>query len=385
VSIVCLPLRAGDRFTGVLYLDSREGIETLAKTESVLLEIYASIIGIALSNSMVLEQSLAENETLRASLGLIHFPEIIGKSESILRVLKMVQTLLETDLPILITGETGTGKELIARVLHFSGKRKNGPFLAVNCSALTKTLIESELFGHEKGSFTGAIQQKKGLFEQAKQGTLFLDEVGEMPPSMQVKLLRVLQEGEFRRVGGTETLRTDARVILATNRNLQEMIRQEKFREDLYYRIRGAQIHVPSLRERTQDIQLLASHFIKTAAAAARKKISGFSPEALELMKKYGWPGNVRQLKNEVERVVAFAQSEWIKPEDLDAEIRDFEKTAAPTKGTLKERERRIILEALKEHQWNILQTARSLGLTRNGLYGKMKLHGITQKSDLRK
>jgi transcriptional regulator with GAF, ATPase, and Fis domain/serine/threonine protein kinase/tetratricopeptide (TPR) repeat protein len=385
MSIVCLPLRAGERYTGVLYLDSREGIETLAKTETVLLEIFASIIGIALSNSMVLEQSLAENETLRASLGLVHFPEIIGKSESILKVLKIVQNLLETDLPVLITGETGTGKELIARVLHFSGKRKNGPFLAVNCSALTKTLLESELFGHEKGSFTGAIQQKKGLFEQAKHGTLFLDEVGEMPPSMQVKLLRVLQEGEFRRVGGTETLRTDARVILATNRNLQEMIRQEKFREDLYYRIKGAQIHVPPLRERQQDILLLAAHFLKTAAAAARKKISGFSQEATELMRKYGWPGNVRQLKNEVERVVAFAQSEWVKPEDLDAEILESDRPTAPTKGTLKEREKRIIVEALKEHNWNILQTARSLGLTRNGLYGKMKLHGITPKSDLRK
>ncbi|MCI0441710.1 sigma 54-interacting transcriptional regulator, partial [bacterium] len=300
MSIVCLPLKAGDRFTGVLYLDSREGIETLAKTETVLLEIFASIIGMALNNSLVLEQSLVENESLRASLNLVNFPEIIGKSDSILKVLQTVQNLLPTDLAVLITGETGTGKELIARVLHFSGKRKNGPFLAVNCSALTKTLLESELFGHEKGSFTGAIQQKKGLFEQAKQGTLFLDEVGEMPPSMQAKLLRVLQEGEFRRVGGTETLHTDARVILATNRNLQEMIRHEKFREDLYYRIRGAQIHIPPLRERPQDISLLASHFIKTAAAAARKKISGFTPEAMELIKKYGWPGNVRQLKNEV-------------------------------------------------------------------------------------
>lgn len=381
MSIVCLPLKAGDRFTGVLYLDSREGIETLAKTESVLLEIFASIIGMALNNSLVLEQSLVENESLRASLNLVNFPEIIGKSDSILKVLQTVQNLLPTDLAVLITGETGTGKELIARILHFSGKRKSGPFLAVNCSALTKTLLESELFGHEKGSFTGAIQQKKGLFEQAKQGTLFLDEVGEMPPSMQAKLLRVLQEGEFRRVGGTETLHTDARVILATNRNLQEMIRHEKFREDLYYRIRGAQLHIPPLRERTQDIPLLASHFIKTAAAAARKKISGFTPEAMELMKKYGWPGNVRQLKNEAERVVAFAQTEWIKPEDLDAEIREFERAPAITKGTLKEREKKIILDALREHKWNILRTAKSLGLTRNGLYGKMKLHGIKNQS----
>jgi DNA-binding NtrC family response regulator len=208
-----------------------------------------------------------------------------------------------------------------------------------------------------------------------------LDEVGEMPPSMQAKLLRVLQEGEFRRVGGTETLHTDARVILATNRNLQEMIRHEKFREDLYYRIRGAQIHIPPLRERTQDIPLLASHFLKTTAASAKKKIVGFAPEAVELIKKYSWPGNVRQLRNEVERVVAFAQTEWIKADDLDAEIREFERAPAITKGTLKEREKKIILDALREHKWNILQTAKSLGLTRNGLYGKMKLHGIKNQS----
>jgi transcriptional regulator with GAF, ATPase, and Fis domain/serine/threonine protein kinase len=381
MSIVCLPLRANDKPLGVLYLDSREGVETLASTETMLLEIFAAIISLALNKSLILEKSLAENEDLRASLGLLQFPEIIGTSEPMMKVLKTVNQLLGTELPVLITGETGTGKEMIARVLHFSGKRKNGEFLAVNCSAISKSLLESELFGHEKGSFTGAMAQKKGLFEQARGGTLFLDEIGEMPYSMQAKLLRVLQEGEFRRVGGNETLHSDVRLVLATNRNLQEMVKQERFRQDLFYRIKGAQVHLPALRERSQDIPLLISHFVESASKSTGRKIEGFSPEALELMKNYAWPGNIRQLKNEVERVVALAQTDWIRPEDLDEEIRQSSKTELPQKGTLREKERQIIVDSLEENKWNIVQTAKTLGLTRNGLYGKMKLHGIPRKS----
>lgn len=381
MSIVCLPLRANDRPIGVLYLDSREGVETLASTETVLLEIFAAIISLALNNSLVLERSIAENEGLRASLGLMQFPEIIGRSEPMMKVLKIVNQLLGTELPVLITGETGTGKEMIARVLHFSGKRKNNPFLAVNCSAISKDLLESELFGHEKGSFTGAVAQKKGLFEQARGGTLFLDEIGEMPYSMQAKLLRVLQEGEFRRVGGNETLHTDVRLVLATNRNLQEMVKQERFRQDLFYRIKGAQVHLPALRERPQDIPLLISNFLDAANKASGRKIAGFIPETLDLLKQYSWPGNIRQLKNEVERVVALAQTDWIKPEDLDEEVRESQKLDLPLKGTLRERERQFIADSLEENNWNIVQTAKSLGLTRNGLYGKMKLHGIPRKS----
>lgn len=381
MSIVCLPLKTSEKSLGVLYLDSREGVETLANTETVLLEIFAAIISLALNKSLVLEKSLAENEDLRASLGLMQFPEIIGKSEPMMKVLKIVNQLLQTELPVLITGETGTGKEMIARVLHHSGKRKNGAFLAVNCSAITKSLLESELFGHEKGSFTGAMNQKKGLFEQARGGTLFLDEIGEMPYSMQAKLLRVLQEGEFRRVGGNETLHTDVRLVLATNRNLQEMVKQERFREDLFYRIKGAQVHLPALRDRPQDIPLLVSSFLDAANKTSGRGIVGFTSEALDLLKAYSWPGNIRQLKNEVERVVALAQADWIKPEDLDEELRASQKLDTPKKGTLRDRERQVIIESLDENKWNIVQTARILGLTRNGLYGKMKLHGIPKKS----
>jgi transcriptional regulator with GAF, ATPase, and Fis domain/serine/threonine protein kinase/Flp pilus assembly protein TadD len=380
-SIVCLPLRARKQLLGVLYLDSREGVETLAKTESVLLEIFASIIGLALNKTLVLERSLAENKELRSSLGLLQFPEIIASSESMLQVLKTVHRLLDSELPALITGETGTGKELIARVLHFSSSSKRGSFVAVNCSALSKSLLESELFGHEKGAFTGASNLKKGLFEQARHGTLFLDEIGEMPYSMQAKLLRVLQEGEFRRVGGNETLHTDARIILATNRNLGELVRRQQFREDLYYRIRGVQIHLPPLRERRADIPLLAAHFLKSAVVASRKKILGFSPEALDLLKHYSWPGNVRQLKHEIERIVALTESDWIQSEELDPEIQTAPPVKETKQATLREKEKQIILDTLSETRWNIVQTARILGLTRNGLYGKMRIHGISRKS----
>ncbi len=198
---------------------------------------------------------------------------------------------------------------------------------------------------------------------------------------MQAKLLRVLQEGEFRRVGGNETLHTDARIILATNRNLGELVRRQQFREDLYYRIRGVQIHLPPLRERRADIPLLAAHFLKSAVVASRKKILGFSPEALDLLKHYSWPGNVRQLKHEIERIVALTESDWIQSEELDPEIQTAPPVKETKQATLREKEKQIILDTLSETRWNIVQTARILGLTRNGLYGKMRIHGISRKS----
>ncbi len=380
MSIVCLPLRAQNRLIGVLYLDSREGVETLGKTESVLLEIFASLIALVLNKTLILEKSMAENLQLRSSLGLSSFPEIIGNSDALMSVLKSVHQLLNAEIPVLITGETGTGKELIARVLHYCGSRKSGSFIAINCSAITKTLLESELFGHEKGAFTGADSMKKGLFEQAKSGTLFLDEIGDMPHSMQAKLLRVLQEGEFRRVGGHETLRSNARIILATNRNLQQLVKKDQFREDLFYRIKGVQIQLPPLRERAEDIPLLATHFLRTSLLASRKRILGFTPETVECFKRYEWPGNARQLKNEVERVVALTEKEWIPLDEVDPEIRTGKEFPARKTETLKEREKQIILEALQKNKWNILQTAKALGLTRNGLYGKMKMHGVSKK-----
>jgi Nif-specific regulatory protein len=384
MSIVCLPLWNEDQLIGYIYLDSREGVETLAKTESVLLEIFASIVAMSLSTSLILERSLEEIDGFRASLGLKQeFPEIVGCSKAMIDVLKMVHPLISHDLPVLITGETGTGKELIARVLHFCGKRKGGPFVAVNCSALNETLMESEIFGHEKGSFTGATEMRKGLFEQANNGTLFLDEIGEMPRSMQAKFLRVLQEGEFRRVGGNTNLRTNARIVLATNRNITEMLKDKEFREDFYYRIRGVQIHLPALRERQDDIPLLSAFFLKSTMVVARKKIRGYSPEVLSLFKVYPWPGNVRQLKIEIERIVAYIDHDWIQVPDLDPLIQEYalREDLAPESGvTLREMEKTLIVQRLEALRWNIFHTARSLGLTRNGLYSKMKQYSIPKK-----
>jgi transcriptional regulator with GAF, ATPase, and Fis domain/serine/threonine protein kinase len=384
MSIVCLPLRTQDKVIGVLYLDSSEKVEFLSPGERVLLEIFASIIAIALDQSLTLQRSVTENIQLRASFGLSQsFPEILAKSTVMMEIFKKMERLLDTDLPVLITGETGTGKELVARVIHYRSKRKNAPFVAVNCSALPKTLLESELFGHEKGAFTGATNIKLGLFEEAKNGTLFLDEIAEIPRSMQAKLLRVLQEGEFRRLGGNRTLHTNARVICATNSDLQVAVKKKRFREDLYYRIKRAHIHLPSLRERKEDIPILASHFLKSSAAIAQKKIQGFTAETIQAIKNYEWPGNVRELKNEIERVIAFTDQDWIRPAELEPYIlsSNGKPKSSDDQQTLKEIEKRVLLQRLEESEWNVARAAKSLGLTRNGLYSKMKQFGITRST----
>jgi len=388
MSIICLPLRGPDGILGILYLDSKEGVEALASTENAMLEIFAAIIALSLNRAVALEKSLEENRFLRNSLDLRkEFPEITGKSEAIKGILKAVQRLRDNDLPVLITGETGTGKELIARVLHFSGAKKNGPFVAVNCSAFSKDLLESELFGHEKGAFTGAIAQKKGLFEEANHGTLFLDEISETPLSMQAKLLRVLQGGEFRRVGGSQTLRSDARIVLATNRDLAKMVESRDFREDLYYRIQGVRIQVPPLRERREDIPLLAAEFLKDALTTSHRKIRGITSETLDLMKRYSWPGNVRQLKLEIDRIVALTENDWIHPDDLDPHIKNKSKKVSSLGGdhpeSLSQIEKQLILDRLNEHGWNVIRTARSLGLSRHGLYSKMQRYCIRSQKEI--
>jgi DNA-binding NtrC family response regulator len=239
--------------------------------------------------------------------------------------------------------------------------------------------LENELFGHEKGAFTGAVNRKRGLIEHAQQGTIFLDEIGDVPFSVQSKLLRFLQEGEYRRVGGSTVFRSEARVLLATNRDLPEMVRQKRFREDLYYRIKGVQIYLPPLRDRRSDLPLLARDFLKTAALKADKRVLGFSPQALQLMNAYNWPGNIRELRNEIERIVALKDSEWIDCEDFDASIRKAgaAKLAEPDDGTLRNIEKQAIEKRLQELNWNFMKTARALGLTRQGLYNKVKSYNI--------
>ena len=264
-----------------------------------------------------------ENLLLKRALQTSHqFSNIIGTSGAMLAIFQLIETIAPTSSTVLISGESGTGKELVARAIHFNSLRKDRPFVAVNCGALSETLLDSELFGHMRGAFTGADTNKKGLIEVAEKGTIFLDEIGEMSPLVQVKLLRVLQERKFRRLGGTEEVEADIRIIAATNRDLTKMAAAGEFREDLYYRINVIPIHLPPLRERQTDIPILAEHFLAKYTAQMRKKVTSISHEALEMLSAYGWPGNIRELENAIERAVALERTPTILPESLPPAIR---------------------------------------------------------------
>jgi two-component system, NtrC family, response regulator PilR len=264
-----------------------------------------------------------ENVLLKRALGTTHrFHDIIGRSDVMLEVFRLVETIARTTSTVLITGESGTGKELVARAVHYHSLRRDRPFVALNCGALPETLLESELFGHMRGAFTGAETNKKGLVEAAERGTIFLDEIGEMSPMMQVKLLRVLQERRFRRVGGLEELETDIRVIAATNQDLEKLVAEGRFREDLFYRINVIPVRLPALRERREDIPLLAEHFLAKYTAQMQKALSGISQEAMACLRQYDWPGNIRELENVIERAVALEATAVILPESLPAHVR---------------------------------------------------------------
>jgi two-component system response regulator HydG len=291
---------------------------------------------------------------------------------------------------VLITGDSGTGKELIARSLHFNSQRKEKPLVVVNCAAVTETLLESELFGHEKGSFTGADKRREGRFMQANHGTIFLDEIGETSSTMQAKLLRVLQEKEIQRVGGEETLKVDVRIIAATNKDLEKEVAEGNFREDLFYRLNVMPLHVPSLRKRQEDIPLLAQHFLRKFADKNRKEIKGFVPMAMDMLVNYSWPGNVRELENAIERAVILATGDHITENQLPLNITesypDFEAQPAGAgpimDGThsLEDIEKEAILAALKSSNGNKAKAARRLGITRKTLHNKLKSYGLSPK-----
>src|SRR5512138_3440267 len=265
----------------------------------------------------------ARAEALEQDLGRGHDPHgLVGSSEAMRRVLEQVRKVASTDATALVLGESGTGKELVARAIHDESARREKPFISVSCAAIPEGLLESELFGHEKGAFTGAVKRKLGRFELAHEGTLFLDEVGELPPSVQVKLLRVLQERRFERVGGEETVEVDVRLVSATNRDLAEMVKEGRFREDLYYRLDVVAMRLPPLRERPGDVEELARFFVGKLGPRFGRRVSGFTPEALALLKRHRWPGNVRELENVVEQALVFAEGEHIGPEDLPDGLR---------------------------------------------------------------
>jgi transcriptional regulator with PAS, ATPase and Fis domain len=301
----------------------------------------------------------------------------------------MVARVAPTLSTVLVVGESGTGKELVARAIHTHSPRASGPFVAVNCTALSESLLESELFGHAKGAFTGAVQAKRGLFEEAQGGTLFLDEIGDVGQKMQAQLLRVLQEGEIRRVGGSEPVRVDVRVVAATNRDLDEEVREGRFREDLYFRINVVTIRLPPLRDRPSDIELLVNHFLAKYAARERRADANLAPEAMARLLKYTWPGNVRELENVIERALALAKDGVILPSDLPIEVTGVQPGVTPATGglvddrpTLAELERRYIELILKETGGNKKRAAEILGIDRRTLYRTLEREGREPRED---
>jgi DNA-binding NtrC family response regulator len=319
------------------------------------------------------------------------FPEIVGKSVGIKRVLALVHKAAPTHSPVLIHGESGTGKELVARALHAHSPRARAPLTIVDCGALQDTLLESELFGHERGAFTGAHGLKHGLFETANQGTLFLDEIGEMSPATQVKVLRALQSGEFRRIGSNRHIKADIRIIAATNKDLREEVKRGRFREDLYYRIAVIEIHMPPLRERTEDIPLLVEHFVRANAYGGRERLQ-ITEEAMQCLVRYPWPGNIRELRNMIERLSVLADSQVLTPEALPPAIAKASTepavaSSAPPPSvprpngepdlTLDEVERHHILRTLERHRWNKKRVAGILGIDTKTLYNKLRRYGV--------
>jgi DNA-binding NtrC family response regulator len=307
------------------------------------------------------------------------FNQILGKSKPMQAVFELIRRITPSPSNVLITGESGTGKELVARAIHYNSPRAQGPFIPVNCAAIPEHLLESEMFGHVKGAFTDAKMDRKGLFEEAQGGTLFLDEISELPMSLQAKLLRALQEKEIRRVGGTRPLPVDARVIAATNLDLAGQVKARQFREDLYYRLNVIEVHMPRLRERTEDIPLLCMHFVKKYAEPMKKPVGGLTEGALALLMDYAWPGNVRELENVIERGVTLTRGDKITPEDLpqavrgDAGDRQMVEEAAEKTRSLAEVERAYILRVLEKTAGNKYQAAQILGIDRKTLYRKLE------------
>jgi Nif-specific regulatory protein len=394
----CVPIRSGGNVIGTLSAERRirnEEPETRIALDRSFLEKVSSIIA---DSAKLRERIMEEQFRLRRSEGfnddsgddkVIHDQggrilagsDIVGTSNALRGVYEMLLKVAPSEATVLITGESGTGKELIAAEIHRLSKRAEAALVKINCAAIPESLIESELFGHEKGSFTGADKQRKGYFEQAHKGTMFLDEIGEFSPQIQVKLLRVLQERELERVGGSSTIKVDVRLITATNRNLEEEVKAGRFREDLYYRLNVFPIHIPPLRERKSDIVLLADHFAEKYAGKNGKLIKRISTPAIDLLMSYSWPGNVRELENCIERAVILSKDQVIHSYDLPPSLQSASSTnTEPTttlEAALSRMEKELIVEALKISDGNMAAAARRLGITERQMGLRVRHYGI--------
>jgi Nif-specific regulatory protein len=377
-SVLAVPLvNRGAQF-GVLYLESADPRVRFDEDHLQLVTAIGLIASGAFADALEFERLREENQQLKAEASLQH--EMIGESPAARELYRFIAKVAPTDSTVLVTGETGTGKELVARAIHRNSPRSQGPFVAINCAAIAENLVESEMFGHEKGAFTGAQALKKGKIEMAHEGTLFLDEIAELAPVLQAKLLRVLQEREFERVGGTRTIKVNVRVIAATNRDLPERIRKGAFREDLYYRLNVVSVRVPPLRERREDIALLARHFIARFRRQRTSNVTDISPEALACMEQYSWSGNIRELENAIERALVLGAADRILPEDLPEPILDLAGGALPAGGfqsALKTQKRQLILEALGASGGNYTEAAHRLGLHPNSLHRLIRNLGL--------
>jgi len=383
---IAVPLWRGEEILGVLQVDNRDAPGMLKPKDLDVVLVVAEQASLAVSGARLIKRLKVAEARLRQENTFLKDREqrgvtLIGESDAMKQIMAQLDKVADTNVTVLIEGATGTGKELVAAALHHRSSRRDELFVAQNCAALTESLLESELFGHKKGSFTGATDDKKGLFELADGSTLFLDEITEAPMSIQSKLLRALQEGEIRPVGASEARTVNVRVVAATNRHLEAEVEAGRFREDLYYRLKVFPLKVPSLKERRSDIPLLIQHFLERYAAELGKPVAGISAEATHLLMAYDWPGNVRELQNEVQRVVIQVDpGAFVTPDLLSSRMRKGEQIAARAgvaKGTLKETmlavEKYIVFEALREHDGNKTSTAKTLGITREGLHKKLR------------
>jgi Nif-specific regulatory protein len=391
-SIMCAPLRTKDRIIGVLEaINKIQGVFTIEDVR--LLEAFGNQLALAIENARLIQELQAAQERLseenrywrEAMAPAVQFDMIVGESPSMQEVYRLVERVLNTMATVLLTGESGTGKDLIARVLHYQGPRAKGPFIAVNCAAIPETLLEAELFGYERGAFTGANQRKPGRFELASGGTLYLNEIGDMSPVLQAKLLQVLQDRKFERVGGTETLTTDARFVAATNQDLERLIAEGRFRKDLFYRLNRFPIILPPLRERREDLGALTLYLLRRYNQELRKEVLGISKEAMGLLERYSWPGNVRELENVIERAVILAQGTVVTPQDLPslrenlkAPVLSGDAFRLPSGGIiLADVEKSLIQQALEHSHQNKSRAAILLGLSRTQLRTRMRHYGL--------